>query len=68
MFSPTWVDIGFYLGTFGLFFTLYLLFAKYFPVVAVAEIKHVLKVTGNNPNREDDLKKILDKEASVDAA
>ncbi|MEY4875495.1 MAG: hypothetical protein RL708_644 [Bacteroidota bacterium] len=68
MFSPTWVDIGFYLGTFGLFFTLYLLFAKYFPVVAVAEIKHVLKVTGNTPNREADLKQILDKEASVDAA
>jgi molybdopterin-containing oxidoreductase family membrane subunit len=68
MFSPTWVDIGFYLGTFGLFFTLYLLFAKYFPVIAVAEIKHVLKATGNTPSREAALQQILDKETSVDAA
>jgi Ni/Fe-hydrogenase subunit HybB-like protein len=52
MFSPTWVDIGFYLGTFGLFFTCYLLFAKFFPVIAVAEIKHVLKTAGNNKDRE----------------
>ena len=68
MFSPTWVDIGFYLGTFGLFFTLYLLFAKYFPVIAVAEIKHVLKTTGNTPAREAELKAIMDKAAAVDAA
>ncbi len=68
MYSPTWVDIGFYLGTFGLFFTCYLLFAKFFPVIAVAEIKHVLKTTGNNPKREAELKAILDKEASLDAA
>jgi molybdopterin-containing oxidoreductase family membrane subunit len=45
-YSPTWPEIGFYLGTFGLFFTCFFLFAKYFPVIAVAEIKFVLKTSG----------------------
>ena len=47
-YSPTIWEAGFYLGTFGLFFTLYFLFAKYFPVIALAEIKAVLKTTGEN--------------------
>jgi Ni/Fe-hydrogenase subunit HybB-like protein len=41
-------EVGFYLGTFGLFFTCYFLFAKYFPVIAIAEIKHILKKSGEN--------------------
>lgn len=47
-YSPSTWEIGFYLGTFGLFFTLYFLFAKFFPVIAVAEIKHILKISGEN--------------------
>lgn len=47
-YSPSIWEIGFYLGTFGLFFTCYFLFAKFFPVIAVAEIKHVLKTSGEN--------------------
>ena len=47
-YSPSIWEIGFFLGTFGLFFTCYFLFAKYFPVIAVAEIKHVLKTSGEN--------------------
>ena len=47
-YSPTWTELGFYLGTFGLFFTCFFLFAKYFPVIAIAEIKFVLKVSGEN--------------------
>lgn len=47
-YSPSIWEIGFYLGTFGLFFSLYFLFAKFFPVIAVAEIKHVLKVSGES--------------------
>jgi molybdopterin-containing oxidoreductase family membrane subunit len=35
-------------GTLGLFFTCFFLFAKYFPVIAIGEIKHVLKVSGEN--------------------
>ncbi|MEO7801876.1 MAG: NrfD/PsrC family molybdoenzyme membrane anchor subunit [Ginsengibacter sp.] len=45
-YSPTIWEIGFYLGTFGLFFTCFFLFAKYFPVIAIAEIKAILKTSG----------------------
>ncbi len=45
-YSPTIWELGFYLGTFGLFFTCYFLFAKYFPVIAIAEIKAILKTSG----------------------
>jgi molybdopterin-containing oxidoreductase family membrane subunit len=47
-YTPTIWEIGFYLGTFGLFFTCYFLFSKFFPVIAVAEIKHILKKSGEN--------------------
>jgi molybdopterin-containing oxidoreductase family membrane subunit len=47
-YSPSPYEIGFYVGTFGLFFTCYFLFSKYFPVIATAEIKHILKVSGEN--------------------
>jgi molybdopterin-containing oxidoreductase family membrane subunit len=47
-YSPTIWEIGFYVGTFGLFFTCFFLFAKYFPVIAVAEIKYVLKRSGES--------------------
>jgi molybdopterin-containing oxidoreductase family membrane subunit len=43
MFSPTIYDIGVYTFTFGLFFTLFFLFAKFFPVINMAEVKSVLK-------------------------
>lgn len=45
-FHPTWVDIGVYLGTIGLFFTLFLLFTRFFPVLALNELKSILKVSG----------------------
>ena len=41
-FSPTWVDIMTFVGTFGLFMTLFLLFIRYLPVLAIAEIKAVM--------------------------
>ena len=47
-YAPTIWEVGFYLGTFGLFFTCYFLFIKFFPVIALAEIKHLLKRSGNN--------------------
>src|SRR5690554_76933 len=43
MFYPTIYDVGLYLFTFGLFFTLFLLFAKFFPVINMSEIKAILK-------------------------
>ena len=51
-YRPTIWEIGFYLGTFGLFFTCFFLFAKYFPVIAIAEIKYVLKTNGESFKNE----------------
>lgn len=42
-FTPTWVDIGIYIGTLGIFFTLFLLFARTFPVIAIAEVKAIFR-------------------------
>ncbi|KYP13659.1 NrfD/PsrC family molybdoenzyme membrane anchor subunit [Flavihumibacter sp. CACIAM 22H1] len=47
-YTPSLWEVGFYLGTFGLFFTCFFLFAKYFPVIAIAEIKHILKKNGES--------------------
>ena len=43
MFSPTFIDIGIFLGTLGFFFTLFLLYSRIFPVIAQAELKTILK-------------------------
>lgn len=45
-YSPTWVEISIYAGSIGLFFTAFLVFAKTMPVIAMAEVKSILKVTG----------------------
>ncbi|MBK8625838.1 MAG: polysulfide reductase NrfD [Saprospiraceae bacterium] len=47
LYSPSWVEIGIYIGTFGLFFTCFLIFVRVAPVVAVAEIKSILKSAGD---------------------
>lgn len=49
MFHPTFVDIGIFLGTIGIFFTLFLLFSRTFPVIALNELKTILKSTSENP-------------------
>ena len=41
-FSPTWVDIGLFVGTIGLFTFLFLLFVKFLPMVTMFEVKAVL--------------------------
>jgi hypothetical protein len=43
MYKPTWVEVAIYLGTFGLFFSGFFLFIKFFPVIAIAEVKTILK-------------------------
>jgi Ni/Fe-hydrogenase subunit HybB-like protein len=45
MFHPTMYDIGQYIFTFGLFFTAFFLFAKFFPVINMAEVKSIVKAT-----------------------
>jgi molybdopterin-containing oxidoreductase family membrane subunit len=41
IYSPTWVDIWQFVGTFGLFLTLYLLFMRFLPAIAIGEVKGV---------------------------
>lgn len=43
-FSPTWVDIGMLVGSFGLFMTLFLLFCRFLPIVAISEVKGILSL------------------------
>ncbi len=41
---PTSIEIATLIGSFGLFFTCFLLFCRFIPVIAMAEVKGVLKV------------------------
>ena len=41
-FNPTWVDMCTFAGTIGLFLTLFLLFVRFLPAIAMSEIKGVL--------------------------
>ncbi len=43
MFIPTMFDIGILIGSFGLFFTLILLFIRTLPVVSISEVKAVVE-------------------------
>ncbi|MFQ5790620.1 MAG: quinol:electron acceptor oxidoreductase subunit ActD, partial [Acidobacteriota bacterium] len=53
-FSPTLWDVATLLGSFGLFFTLFCLFVRYFPMVAMAEVKGVLpQAHTHTPSREE---------------
>ncbi len=51
MFYPTLYDIGVYVFTFGLFFTAFFLFAKFFPVINMAEVKSIIKSTGEKVSK-----------------
>jgi len=52
-FRPTWVDILTFFGTFGLFLTLFLLFARFLPMIAISEVKGVLQVEKGLYGKED---------------
>lgn len=43
MFYPTWIDMSIFIGSIGVFFTLFLLFIRVFPSIAMAEVKLLLK-------------------------
>ena len=42
MYLPTSVEIATLAGSFGLFFTCFLLFCRFLPVIAMGEVKGVL--------------------------
>jgi molybdopterin-containing oxidoreductase family membrane subunit len=41
-FVPTYVDMLTFLGTFGLFLTLFLFFVRFLPMIAVSEVKGMM--------------------------
>jgi molybdopterin-containing oxidoreductase family membrane subunit len=55
MYSPTFIEVGIFVGTIGLFFTLFLIFSRVFPVIALAELKSILKKTGNQYKKKSSL-------------
>ena len=42
-YSPSWVEIGFFIGTLGMFLAGVLLFFRYIPMIAISELKSVAK-------------------------
>jgi len=52
MFYPTWVDVGIFVGSIGLFFTMFLLFLRVLPPVAIAEVKLLLKSQSHEAKRD----------------
>ena len=48
MFYPTFYDVGVFLFSIGFFFTAFFLFAKYFPMINMVEVKSILKATSEN--------------------
>jgi Ni/Fe-hydrogenase subunit HybB-like protein len=48
MYSPTKIEIMTFIGSFGLFFTMFLLFVRFLPAINIAEIKTVLKFARKN--------------------
>ena len=46
-FTPTIIDIATLVGSFGLFFTLFLLFARLLPMISIGEVKSVLHYATN---------------------
>jgi len=44
MYEPTWVDVVTFLGSFGLFMTFFLLFIRYLPILAIAELKAIMPI------------------------
>jgi len=59
MYTPTWVEVGIFIGTLGIFFTLFLLFVRIAPVVAIAEIKHILKGSGDQRIKEQQVRMVF---------
>ncbi len=57
MHFPSHIDIAVYLGTIGLFFVFFLLFARYFPVLALNEVKTILKGSGQSYKESPDYHK-----------
>jgi len=45
VYKPTFIEISIYIGTLGLFLLGVLLFFRFVPMIAISEVKHVMKET-----------------------
>jgi molybdopterin-containing oxidoreductase family membrane subunit len=61
MFYPSWVDVGIFIGSIGLFFTLFLLFLRVLPAIAMAEVKLLLKSSSDQAKQKLIAEKSVDK-------
>ncbi len=52
MYSPTGFEEGIFIGSLGIFFTGFLLFAKFFPVIAMSELKTIVHSSSTQAHRE----------------
>ncbi|MCZ2277899.1 MAG: polysulfide reductase NrfD [Bacteroidia bacterium] len=52
MYSPTWVEIGIFIGSIGLFFVPFLLFTRFFPVIAMSELKTIVKTSSSQAKKK----------------
>lgn len=43
MYEGSYIEVGIFIGTFGLFFTCFFLFCRFLPVINMAEVKGILK-------------------------
>ncbi len=51
-YTPSFIDVGIFVGTIGMFFVLFLLYSRTFPVIAQAELKSILKASGESQKKE----------------
>ena len=52
MFYPTWIDVSIFIGSIGLFFTMFLLFIRVLPSIAMAEVKLLLKSSSEQAKKK----------------
>ena len=51
-YAPTFVEVAIFIGTLGIFFLGILLFFRYIPMIAISEIKSILKDTSSVKNQD----------------
>jgi len=52
MYHPTWVEVGIFIGSLGLFFVPFLLFTRFFPVIAMSELKTIVKTSSSQAKKK----------------
>ncbi len=64
-YAPTLVELGTLLGSFGLFFTLFLLFCRFLPMIAMAEVRAVVDTDHGHGHVHDDAHVVVNEPAAA---